>query len=256
MNVQEAIKLQVQRSFGKAAQVIPRRPGKLYQLDLPAFLSDGDGVSVFVECFGNEIRMTDLGLTTTRLSYSHTLSKSLMQELARLAELHGFRLEEGALVADFQSDEIAAAAFGLVQIQSEAEVAISKVQIRAERSESFRVGVRNALKDVFGQKCELDFAAENDPQRLFTVDALIHGYRKPLGVAIAPSDMHAERAVGVKLHASPAMSKETIWVVLPRDINGLQAKTRNRLMNAFIAPIPCFDEGRDALEEKLAQLAS
>ena len=99
-----------------------------------------------------------------------------------------------------------------------------------------------ALQDVFGAACELDSRAANDPEGIFPIDAVIHGLRRPLGVAITPGNLQAERAVATKLHAERAM-KPTVWIALPRDIDDLETRTRSRLMSEFYAPIPRFADG-------------
>ena len=53
-----------------AARVRVRRPGSLFQVELPAYMGDGDAAAIYVRPGKNgSVILTDLGSTRTRISY-------------------------------------------------------------------------------------------------------------------------------------------------------------------------------------------
>lgn len=243
--------------FGETTKVRARRPGTIYQIEIPAYLADGDAAAIFVRPGGNgRVVMTDLGHTSMRLSYSRKLTPAVDEALDRLARRHGFTHTDGAIASEMPTSEVFAGAMGLLQIEAEAEASIATSIAKGANAESFRQTVRDAIRDAFGAACTLDFHAEDDPQGLYSVDAMIKGSRTTLTVAITATDLDAERAVGVKLRLDPVLRMPHRWVALPRNINELREKTRLRLMKEHLVPIPKFDDERADFAKKLAALAA
>ena len=252
-----AIEAALRAGFGETAKVRARRPGTIYQIEIPAYLADGDAAAIFVRPGSNGlVVMTDLGHTSMRISYSRKLTPAVDEALDRLARRHGFRHAEGTLASEMPASEIFAGAMGLLQIEAEAEASIATSFARGESAESFRLTVRDAIGAAFGSACTFDFHAEDDPQGLYSVDAIIRGFRTTLGVAITATDLDAERAVSVKLRLDPMLPEPHRWVALPRNINELREKTRLRLMKEHLVPIPRFDDERADFAKKLAALAA
>jgi hypothetical protein len=252
----EEIEIAIRAGFGERALIRTRRAGQIYQIQLPAFFSDGDGVNIFVRPSDDgRLRMTDLGQTAMRLSYTRDLNASAAQAMERLAAVHGFDYSNGEITATILLKEIFPAALGLAQIESEAEATIESAAKRGMRSEQFHQVVKEALIEIFGDRCQLNYHDETDPYAKYSVDAMITG---PvwLGVAVVPSDVEAERAVGSKLWLEPKITARHRWIAIPRNIEQLSAKTRGRLLNEFLTPVTAFENGRDSLPGKLKDLAA
>lgn len=243
MNTSE-IAARLHQGFGDGVSVTARRPGRIYQITLPAYLSDGDGAFIYVRpAREGRVVMTDLGHTYTRLSYSRTITAAAERTLARLAERHGFQLDEGEICTEMPVDELLAGAMGLVQIESSAEAVITAAAKRGVRAEAFRAAVRDALKEIFPSKVEFDYRAPDDPAGIYSLDALVATPVR-LAVSLVPNDLDAERAIGTKhaLERSFAGTKHR-WVAVPRNMNDLQERTRLRLANEMELAVGEYTEG-------------
>lgn len=246
----------LQKSFGTAVRVRARRPGALLQVELPAFLGDGDTALVFLRWHGDQVTVTDLGHVCMRLSYRRELGKQTDAVLERLSSRHGFQFREGEISVRVPLSELLPALFGLVQIESQADAMVEASVERAERSESFRVTVREALRELFAERCLLDFHDEEaDPDSAYALDALIQG-PVDLGVAIVPSDVEAERAVASKLFFAGRVKSPRRWVAIPRNVEDLRAGSRKRLLREYLLPVPVYAEEAGRLGEKLNDLAA
>ena len=105
-----------------AARVRVRRPGSLFQVELPAFMGDGDVAAIYVRPAKEErLLVTDLGSTRTRLSYTRKLTGELDEELGRIAEGQGLVFEDGEIRAEVASRDLLATALGLLQVEAQAE---------------------------------------------------------------------------------------------------------------------------------------
>lgn len=117
----EFIRQTIADSMGAAINVRGRSPG-LFQIELPAFLADGDVVPIYVKpVHGDALIITDLGETRARLRDRDRSGKSTDEMLARLAEPHGFALVEGEIRIEVVQDEVFAAILALLQIEAQAE---------------------------------------------------------------------------------------------------------------------------------------
>lgn len=245
--------------FGTDASVRARRPGVLFQVNLPAYLADGDSVAVYIRpCADGRLTVTDLGHTCMRLSYSRKLTEEVLSTVADFAQRHGFSLEEERITATIQPADILGAALGMIQIQSEAEIAVARTVSRGKQSETFRKTVREVLGDIFKDKVEFDYHEPSDKEGLYSIDALIRAPSVSIGVAIAPSTVEAERAVAAKMHLAgtlPAGGRRR-WVAIPKDVSALDKKTQLRLMKEYLVPVPKFEDERDQIAPKLLELAS
>lgn len=249
----------LQAAFGAEASVRARRPNRLYQIDLPAFFSDGDAAAIFVRLREDGlITMTDLGHTCMRLSYTRSITSEVEGTISRLASKHGFVFNQQRIESDMPPAELLAGALGLIQIESEAEATIAATVARGERSEEFRATVRDELARIFKGSCVFDYHDKADVDGLFSIDAFITlGDQRPLGVAIVPSNIEAERAVASKLYLAKIVPGNGRWVAVAKDANSLSGKTRMRLMREYLVPVPKYEEeSREQFERKLVDLAS
>lgn len=243
--------------MGTTVSVRPRRPG-LYQINVPAHLADHDGAAVYVRPQADSLlRVSDIGQTSMRLSYSRKIDGDVVDVLKRLAAWHGLTFEGGEFGVLVPPNELVAAMLAMVQVQAAAEATVSASARRRASSERFRQEVRELLQRTFKEACRFDYFDEkSDAQGLWKLDALIHGPRADLGVAIVPSTTEGERAVGTALHVRAALSERRHFMVaLPRDINDLPELTRKRLMSEFLVPVPAFEENRENVPVQLEALA-
>jgi Domain of unknown function DUF1828 len=252
----------LRKGFGSEASVRARRPGVLFQVNLPAYLSDGDAVAVYLRPTADgRLIMTDLGHTCMRLSYSRKLTDGVLATVADLAQRHGFALEEQRLATTIQRADILGAALGLVQIQSEAEVVVDRTVARGKQGESFRKMVREILGEKFKESVRFDYHEPSDKDSLFSLDAMIQEPSVSFGVAIVPSTLEAERAVATKMHLAKTLprgsgSGRCLWIAIPHDVSALDKKTQLRLMSEYLVPVPKFEDGRDRIASKILELAS
>ncbi len=244
--------------FGAEATVRARRPGALFQVNLPAYLSDGDAVAVYLRPSADgRLTMTDLGQTCMRLSYSRKLTDATLMTIADLAQRHGFSLEEHRISALVHAEDMLGAALGMIQIQSEAEAVINRTVARGRQSDNFRSIVRAILGEEFKDKVEFDFHEPGDKDGLYSIDAMIQWPGTSIGVAIAPSTVDAERAVAAKMHLAATLpSGRRRWIAIPKDVSALDRKTQLRLMKEYLVPVPKFEDERDKIGSKILDLAS
>jgi len=134
MNSEELATL-LRTAFGERASVRALRPNRLYQITLPVYLADGDAAFIFVEPTDDgRLVMSDMGQTSMRLSYTRASSDSSARALERLAERHGFSLQDGTIRTHVRNNEIVAGALGLLQIEAEAEATITAAIARGRQA--------------------------------------------------------------------------------------------------------------------------
>lgn len=248
------------QSVDSAARVRSRRVG-LWQVDLPAYLADGDAPGIFVrEMPDGILRVTDLGTTQMRVSYARPLSGEINAELARLAERQGLSFEGGELYVEVGASELLPAALGVLQVQAQADVTLASA-IRRKRRESarFRSEAIDILRDLFGDRVESPyFDRAHDPEGLYSVDALIAARRDghPLAVALVPSELEAERAVSAKLALRQGVKPGTRWVAVPRDLDVLAKSAQKRLVREYLLLATSFDDQKDVVRARLKDLAA
>jgi hypothetical protein len=246
---------QLHAGFGSTARVVTRRPGIIYQVELPAFLSDGDAATVFVRPdTDGYVLITDLGQTCMRLSYSGAITASVTEAVEQLAERHGFKLDDGQIFARVQTKDLFAYAMALAQTESETEAHIRARAPKEMGAERFKAAVREVLREAFGPRATLDYRSAKDPQGLYTLDAFVRQEHSSVGFALVPSEADAERAVATKLMLAPLLEDSTAgkvrWVALPRDMEKLPKKTQARIESAFEVPIRAIRPGA-ALSQRL-----
>jgi hypothetical protein len=146
----------------------------------------------------------------------------------------------------------------MIQIQSEAELAIARTVTRGEQSSHFRKAVREVLRETFKGKVEFDYHEPADKEGLYGIDAMIREPTISIGVAITPATVEAERAVAAKLHLAATLpgGGRRRWIAIPRDISALDKKTQLRLMKEYLVPVPKFEDERHQIASKLLELAS
>ena len=254
MNV-ETLARQLAEGYGKTVRIRARRP-HVYQIEVPALLADGDAAQLFVtEATDQTLLMTDLGMTAMRLTYRRALTPDDDKVLSALATRHGFAFEGGVVSSRMPVSELFAGALGMVQVQAQADAAVRLEKARAERSESFKQAVREVLRESFKDRVEFDYGAQGaDPEHLFTIDAAIHGGLLLL-VAIVPSDVEAERAIGNKGVHDARLTERHRWAVVPRDLEELSKKSRKRLLKEFLPAGSGFAGEQPGVVARLRDLA-
>ena len=234
-------------AFGGSVPVTPVRP-RLFQVEVPAYFGDRDGIQVYVRALDDgRAHVTDLGHTLMRLSYFEPLTDRMSRALEDLAQRHGFRIESGSVCADVDRPELLGAMFGLVQIESEAEVAIVTRREAAERSQRFHDTVRSALREAMGGLVDFDVPDSDQAEPLFTLDAVVHG-RRDLAIAIVANNLDAETAVGGKPHVSPRLKNPHFMSVI-RDVSSLRKASQRRLLQEYPIAIPSFDDEKTFREK-------
>ncbi len=239
-----------------SARVRARRPS-VFQVDLPAFMGDGDAAEIYVR-LGKRgaVVLTDMGSTLMRMSYHQDPSDEAVSQLESLAEQQGFRIEDGEVMAEVAVGDIMGATLGLLQIEAKAERLAVVTKRRTSEVAAFREQVLELLRDVFpGAMMEPFFDRQTDPEALYKVDALIER-PTPLAVAVVPGDLDAERAVGAKLMLQAVAPPRTRWVAVPRDMERLASKTRRRLVREFLPAASSFDDDRTIVRDRLLDLAA
>ena len=247
----ETLRTHLAKSFGDAISVRTRRPGRVFQLCVPAYLPDGDAANIFVQQQRGALRVSDLGHTRMRISYTREIDEPVENKLAALAERHGFFFGDGQFFCEVASGDLAAAVFGLTQIEGEAEAILEPRRAR-EDTRAFHAAVRDALIAVFGERCKLDEYAESDKERAFGVEAVIYGPSTSTAVAIVANDVEAERAVGTYGHRGREFR---FWTALPRDVNDLTRTSRTRLMKTHLVPMPTYEPDAGAIRSAFARMA-
>lgn len=251
------IEAELTRGLDTAAHVVERRPGRLWQLDLPAFLDDGDGVQVYVQLHEGHFVLTDLGSIRMRASYIDDLTPAADRILIELAERQGFSSHKGEFRTDLTPGRLVPAALGLIQLQSQAEVALRQSAKHTRRAVRFRHDVIELLSEAFGashiQRGFHDSSA--DPEGLFAIDAYIEA-KRPLAIACISSSATAERAIATKLKTSNVVAQGTRWVGVPRDIAVLDKTSHKRLVREYMLVGGEFDTDRKIVETTLRDLAA
>jgi len=250
----ESLQKRVRLDFGESISVSSRRPGKLFQVDFPAFLGDGDAATIFIERArgGSSYVVTDLAQTITRLSYTRDDVSNVLEQLSDLAERQGFSVDNGAICCETSDNELMGAIIGLAQIEACAESAIRPSTMRALRADEFRSIVIEALRSIFGGDMQENYHSPTDPEGLYSIDAVLN-LGKLVAIAAIPSDLEAERAIVNKHCIAQAGSDIKKWIAVPKDINRLGQKTRTRLMQAYIA-LPEFDS--EMLKQRIIDVAA
>ena len=250
------IELRLRGAWGEETTVRARRPS-LYQVSVPAYLSDGDAAFVFVIPQDGKVRITDLGKTAQRLSYTRKLTGEVETALASLAHRNRLEFRDWRLEVVLPPDELLAGTLALVQAQSAAEASIASTLRAAAGAKRFKVLVQDAIREAFGDRAHLGYA---DANREYSLDAVVEGPRGVVGVAAVPSDIEAERAVAAKLKLEPVLVKEFTslrhWVVLPRELEKLSDATRRRLVREYIPVVLNFEADRGIALERIERMAA
>jgi hypothetical protein len=238
--------------FGDAVKIETKRPGRIFQVSIPAYLPDGDAALLFVEPAGRHgIRVSDLAHTMMRLSYKMDDEEDTAEKLSRIAARQGFALSDGTLSVTVGTAELLGALLGLAQVEATAEYALAAPAFRGPRPEEFRAMVFAALRKEFAGALEVGVLPPGETSRDFEVDAIVR-IDHPVAVAIVPNDLEAERAVGTRFKAQSLDVRR--WVAIPRDAERLNRRTRERLTDAFLLAGSKYDES--AMLPKLRELAA
>lgn len=249
----EALAGLVRDGLGESVSVRARRPGgKLFQIEIPAFLPDGDAAQIYLEPRGGTYVVSDIAQTMMRLSYTRDLTDQMREKLAELAESHGFGLTEaGRIEAVVRPDELVGALFGLAQIEAVAEDSIHRVVSRGPRPEEFKAQVIAALQEHFRDQVAINVMPPGETVSEYAVDAVV-SLARPVAVQAIPNDIEAERAIGTRYRAKALDVKS--WIAVPRELKRLSSRTQERLVDAFIVSGSKFEA--QALAQRLEQVAS
>ena len=124
--------------------------------------------------------------------------------------------------------------------------------------------MRDVLAEAFKGACDLGYHAAEDADGLFGVDARIEAPGGTLlYIAVTPNEIDAERAVSSKFFIGSSKSeiartsaRRSRWIAVPRDANVFSGRTRQRLMQAYLIPVPKYDEEPGGLVPKIRDLAA
>lgn len=243
----------VRSGFGEGIRVSTRRPGRIFQVSIPAYMSDGDAVIIFIEKTkrAGVLRVTDLAHTLMRLTYEDDFTDDMLAGLEALAERNGFSVSDGAVQTEVPERELLPALMGLVQIEACAEGVVAPRAYRGPRPEEFRRLVIEALKQEFRDRVQEHYVPPGAPNSDFEIDAVVN-FGRTVAVAAIPSDIEAERAVGTRFALSEKMPR-ALWLAVPKDIERLTKKSKSRLMKAYTIPSAEFDPR--ALASRINELA-
>lgn len=245
------------KGLDAGATVRVRRPNSLFQLELPSYMGDGDGAQIYVRPrAGGKVLVTDLGATRMRISYESSVTPTLDHHLAKLAELHGFALDEGAFSAEVSASDLVPAALGLLQLEAVAERWSVKARVRQRETSRFRTEAFELLSELFPDRVEEQFSnPETDPDGLYTIDAVIHGTRE-LAIALVPNDVEGERAVSAKLMVESRLPENTVWLAIPRNLEKLRTETRLRLIRSYMPLGNSLADDHEVIRAKLRNMAA
>lgn len=255
----EEIVRSLHESFGTRASVRARQPGRLFQVEIAAYLADGDAAQVYVKPLEDgRIQVTDLGATCMRISYEHKLSAKTDAVVRSVAEQYGFEFTNGQVTRTLPLSGLLTAAHALAQIESSAEAAVEESVAHRLTTTHFKAIVREALREAFAAAATFDHRDPEDDDGLYQIDALIHGPRK-VAVAIVSSNLSAEHAVATHLTVDAAMrarGERFTWATIPRDLDALGDPYRRRLVKHYDVVAPVYDEASlPVARRKLAELA-
>lgn len=246
----ERIEAALREGFGNIS-LRTRRPRQIYQLEIPAWMSDGDGAQIYIQLRGEgRVSVTDLGTTATRLSYLAPLSERNASILSDLAEAQGFDFIDGRIEAAVGLGEIVPAVLGLLQVETVAEEVIEAPTAR-ESAKRFVTALMDELDRSFpGQVTR---RPRLDDEGLWEVDALVELPRPVVVVAVA-SNAAAEQAVAAHAHLHDKVSEgKAFWTAVPRDIAKIKKSSQRRLRSAFHIPIAEFEPERETMAAKIRQ---
>ena len=250
----EALSSAVMRGLGDHVSVRSRRPGRLFQVEIPAHLADGDSAIIFVEPSkdGHGYKVSDLAHTVMRLGYTRDVTDHNIEQLGELAERHGFSVTEDSIETHVGERELIGALFGLAQIESSAEDMIRKTSQHGPQAEEFRELVIEALQREFRDAVQVNVAIGGSAKGDFTIDAVLK-LRKTIAVEAIPNDLEAERAIGNRFRAKDTDDIQ-LWMAVPRELKRLNRRTQDRLVDAFVLAGSKYEPG--SLFERLNQLAA
>lgn len=240
--------------LGDHVSVRSRRPGRVFQVEIPAYLADGDSAILFVEPSkrGSGFLVSDLGHTVMRLSYTKDVTDHVLSELGELADRHGFSVLDDAIEATVSETELIGALFGLAQIESSAEDMLRKTQKYGPQPEEFRELVVEALRQEFRDLVQVNVPVGSSSDADFRVDAILK-LRKTVAVEAVPNDLEAERAIGNRYRAKDS-NEIQLWVAVPREMKKLNRRTQDRLVDAFVVSGSKYEP--DSMRERLHQLVA
>lgn len=219
-------------AFGALVSVRARRPG-LLQVNVPAVMGDGDGALIFIRRMSDgRIEITDMGHTAMRATYTQPWSDKMREPLSALSRAQGFEFVDGSVVSHVPDDQLLAGIFGLVQIQSKAEVVLVAAVQRQERSDRFRGDARDVIRAAFPDAV-FDYTDRLlDIDGLYPIDVLIPGPRE-LAVAIVANDNDAASATMAKMKALQGgmAARRPRWAAVLRNLSDLSQVSHRRLIN-------------------------
>lgn len=258
MMTTESLTQALRKGLDPSAMVRVRRPGSLYQLNLPAFHEDGDAVGIFVRPKRDgRVTVTDLGTTFMRLSYGIAITDAIMSQVDSVAQANGFAVHDGEIRSTVDQHDLMPALFGLMQIETLAEPIAHETRRHERVSLEFRQSVVDLVIGVFGSERAVPsfHDAANDPDGHASVDVVVHGGARTLAIAAVSSTLSAETAIGTKFLIGPALDRAR-WLAVPRDFNALTNRTRSRLLREYDVLASTLAGNADIVRAKLIDQAA
>lgn len=235
-----------------------RRPGALFQVNLPAMHEDGDGVSIFVKPRKDgRLVVTDLGMTFMRMSYGFNVTDAIVAQVEGVARANGFGIRDGRIQATIEARDLVPAMFGLMQIEVLAEPLAHETRRQERGLVEFRKMVVDLVVGTFGEeRTETSFHdAAKDPEGFASVDVVVHGGARTLAVVAVSSTLAAEAAIGTKYMIGPALDRAR-WLAVPKDFNSLTNRTRSRLLREYDVLANSLAGNSDVVRSKLLDQAA
>jgi hypothetical protein len=252
MNMDNTTYLEMLRAqFNNYVDLRERRPG-VYQLIVPLYHEDGDMVDIFLEDRDGLVRVSDLGMTLMRLSYSYDIDTPNKERIfRRILSENRVCEENGSLYVDTRLESLYPA---ILQFsQTVAKIANMRLYKREVIQSLFYEMVTEFVEDKLGRfhptphflpipgrdELEVDFALDVKPHPVFL-----------FGV----KDEAKARLVTIScLEFQLAQVRFTSFVV-HEDFDSLAKKDRNRITSAADKQFVSFEDFRDNVVQRLQRL--
>lgn len=237
--------------FNNYVSVKERRPG-IFQLIAPLYHEDGDMVDIFLEARNGIIRVSDLGMTLMRLSYSYDIDTPNKERIFhRIISENHVGEESGSLYIDAKPDSLYPAV--LQFSQAVAKVANMRLYKREVIQSLFyelltefvdeKLGSYNprpkALPIAQRDDLEVDFAFEVKPHPLFL-----------FGV----KDTDKARLVTISCLEFQRNRIPFTSFVVHEDFEGLAKKDRSRITSASDKQFISLDDFRENAMQTLERM--
>ena len=108
----------IQSQFNGETWLTERRPG-VFQLHVPLYHEDGDMVDIYLERQGDQIKISDHGMTLMRLSYTFELDTENKQRIfSGIVQSNGGEVDDGRLYIETTQDRMLPSVLQFAQVVS------------------------------------------------------------------------------------------------------------------------------------------